>query len=353
MRRDFSCADATAITVADAQGRPGTHAAMQMRHGSEAEPEWRCNAALLWEESAAVCGWKRWSDRRREPRTLTSPLLDRHYTIEVLLSDTVVDCHMRGADAFTRGGLFGAAQVTPPGERVRCRFERPMESVILYVPTATMCETLNRCQAHMPAGFTLEDPRFRADPILGRFVGALSEAVSLQDPSTTLFIEHACRTVIAYLVRAQLQAARTAGRPVGLQAWRLRKAMDFIGANATEAISLQAMADHVGLSRMHFAAQFLLATGMTPHTYLTEARLEIAKRLLSEGRLALAAVAVQTGFHSQAHFTNVFRKSTGTTPGRWRAQAMDAEIPRLQTVRALTLTSNGSTSNALPPNSAR
>lgn len=255
---------------------------------------------------------------------LTSPLLERYYTIEILLSDTMVDCYRAGDGAFTRGGHFGAAQVTSPGERVRCRVERPMESVILYVPTATMRDTLHCCGQHVPDGFALEDPGFRADPILGRFVGALAEAASLQDPSTALFIDHACRTVVAYLVRAQLQSTHTRGRPSGLQAWRLRKALDFINANATEAISLQAMADHVGLSRMHFAAQFLLATGMTPHTYLTEARLEIAKRLLSEGQLALAAIAVDTGFHSQAHFTNVFRKATGTTPGRWRTRAMDA-----------------------------
>ncbi|WP_262389812.1 helix-turn-helix domain-containing protein [Cupriavidus campinensis] len=341
MRRDFSCADATTMTAADAQAKPCTHAAAQTWLEGDAESEWRDNSRLLREESAAACAWGRWSDRRREPRMLTSPLLDRHYTIEILLSDTVVDCHTGGAAVFTRGGQFGAAQVTPPGERVRCRFERPMESVILYIPTATMHETLHRCGRYIPAGFTLEDPRFRADPILGRFVGALSQAASPPDPSTTLFIEHACRTVIAYLVRAQLQSARAPDRPVGLQAWRLRKVMDFIGANATERITLQAMADHVGLSRMHFAAQFLLATGMTPHTYLTEARLGIAKRLLSEGQLALAAIAVQAGFHSQAHFTNVFRKSTGTTPGRWRAEAMDAAIDRgRQTLRALPFASD-------------
>lgn len=320
MRRDLSCADTIAATDADA----------------EIESEWRGGSHLLRDGSVATCAWGRWSDRRREPRTLTSPLLDGHYTIEILLSDTVVDYHMGSTAAFTRGGHFGAAQVTPPGVRVRCRFERPMESVLLYVPVATMRDTLHRCGQHVPGGFTLEDPRFRADPILGRFVGALAEAASLQDPSTATFIDHACRTVIAYLVRAQLQSARAVERPVGLQAWRLRKVMDFIGANATEPISLQAMAEHVGLSRMHFAAQFLLATGMTPHTYLTEARLEIARRLLSEGQLGLAAIAVQAGFHSQAHFTTVFRKSTGTTPGRWRTQAMDAAIDGgRQTLRAL------------------
>lgn len=322
MKRDPSCADAIAMSVAHAQATPCTQAAAQPGPERDAEPEWRGHSLVLRDGAAAACAWGRWSDRRRQPRMLTSPVLERHYTIEILLSDTVVDYHMGGAAVFTRGGQFGAAQVTPPGTRVKGRFERPMESVLLYVATATMQETLHRCGQHIPAGFRLEDPGFRADPVLGRFVSALSEAARQQDPSTALFIDHACRTVIAYLVRAQLQAASAAERPAGLQPWRLRKVMDFIGANASGAISLQAMADHAGLSRMHFAAQFLLATGMTPHTYLTEARLEIARRLLTEGQLALAAIAVQTGFHSQAHFTNVFRKSTGTTPGRWRAQAM-------------------------------
>lgn len=62
--------------------------------------------------------------------------------------------------------------------------------------------------------------------------------------------------------------------------------------------------------------------GRIAHTYPTEAWLEIAKQLLSKGQPALAAIAVHTSFHSQPHFTHVFRKSTGTTPERWRARVM-------------------------------
>lgn len=250
-----------------------------------------------------------------------SPSLEHVYTIEIFLSKTLVDCTKNGIALCTRAGQFGAAQITAPGEQIRCRFERPMKSVHLFVPAATMSEAIRRCQLAAAEEVSLQDPAFRSDPLLGRFVGALTTAASADGPVPPLFVESACQSVIAYLVRAQRQRERSPAQRAGLQSWRLHKVIAFIQANSRTTLSLQAMADEAGLSRMHFAAQFLLATGMTLHRYLTECRLGIAKQLLAEGSSSLAEVAPETGFHSQAHFTTVFRNFTGLTPGRWRYQA--------------------------------
>jgi transcriptional regulator GlxA family with amidase domain len=60
--------------------------------------------------------------------------------------------------------------------------------------------------------------------------------------------------------------------------------------------------------------------GVTPHQYLAAQRIERAKQLLRSTSLTPSEVALSTGFADQSHFTKVFRRIAGTTPGRFRAE---------------------------------
>jgi len=62
---------------------------------------------------------------------------------------------------------------------------------------------------------------------------------------------------------------------------------------------------------------FRKATGLPPHAYLRQLRVERARELLFR-RMPLAEVALAAGFADQAHFTRTFKQITGTTPGRYR-----------------------------------
>jgi len=72
---------------------------------------------------------------------------------------------------------------------------------------------------------------------------------------------------------------------------------------------------------MHFAAQFRSATGVSPHTYVLQRRVEAAKQLLLDTPLTIRHIACTVGFKSEAHFVNVFRRLVGDSPGRWRRSA--------------------------------
>ena len=110
----------------------------------------------------------------------------------------------------------------------------------------------------------------------------------------------------------------------GLIKWRLRNVLAYIEAHLEERITLGCLAGAAGLSRMHFAAQFRLATGLSPHAYLTRRRIAQAQALLIETDLPLVEVALSVGFQTQAHFTTVFRQSVGWTPGQWRQWKRDS-----------------------------
>ncbi|MBY3040473.1 helix-turn-helix transcriptional regulator [Rhizobium leguminosarum] len=103
-----------------------------------------------------------------------------------------------------------------------------------------------------------------------------------------------------------------------LASWQLRRATEFIEENCLRNIRLEELAGLTGLSQSHFSHAFKASTGIAPHQWQTNARLDRAKRLLVESENALTAIAAETGFADQAHFTRVFRKHVGITPANWK-----------------------------------
>ncbi|NLS00559.1 helix-turn-helix transcriptional regulator [Rhizobium sp. P38BS-XIX] len=107
-------------------------------------------------------------------------------------------------------------------------------------------------------------------------------------------------------------------RRSGLATWQLRRAVDYIQENCARTIRLEELAELTGLSQSHFSHAFKASTGLPPHQWQTQARLERAKQLLLNSEMPLTSVAVETGFADQAHFTRVFRKNIGAAPASWK-----------------------------------
>lgn len=103
-----------------------------------------------------------------------------------------------------------------------------------------------------------------------------------------------------------------------LAGWQLRRATEFIEENCLRNIRLEELAALIGLSQSHFSHAFKASTGVAPHQWQVNARLQHAKGLILKGELSLTEIASETGFADQAHFTRVFRKNFGTTPAHWQ-----------------------------------
>jgi AraC family transcriptional regulator len=66
---------------------------------------------------------------------------------------------------------------------------------------------------------------------------------------------------------------------------------------------------------------FKRSTGLAPHQYLGDLRLERAKRLLADGRTPIIEIAFEIGYANPSQFSSFFRKRTGLSPTEFRRTA--------------------------------
>lgn len=101
----------------------------------------------------------------------------------------------------------------------------------------------------------------------------------------------------------------------GLSAVAKRRVLELIDAALDARLTVEMLSREVGLSAAHFARAFKETMGRAPHQYLLALRLERARRLLETTEASLSDIAQRAGFADQAHFTRLFKRAFGTTPG--------------------------------------
>jgi AraC family transcriptional regulator len=249
------------------------------------------------------------------------------------------DCHVLGValrpmDEFTlyadgklvQSGRLpqGSIRLNHPGLPMRGIFRGAYDELHLHVPNAIIAEQSDavRGQRRMSPAVSGEAA---VDPVIERLARSLIHADELGGAFGKSYAEGLGLAIIAQLFGGNSGAPSNGGpRVSALSKWRLKRAVDFMMENLAEPIGLADIASASGLSRMHFAAQFRVATGSRPHEYLLQRRIERAQELLLSSRLRLVEIALDVGFKSQAHFTTVFSRLVGETPNVWRQRNFGA-----------------------------
>ena len=157
------------------------------------------------------------------------------------------------------------------------------------------------------------------DPIVASLGPCLQPAIEQPEQVNTLFVDHVIMALHAHLAQRYggMRMRRTSCRG-GLASWQLRLARDAIDAHLNGGMSLAQIASDCGLSVSHFARAFTCSTGIPPHRWQMQRRVDRAKDLMRGTSTALVDVAAACGFSDQSHFIRVFSQVTGMTPGQWR-----------------------------------
>src|SRR2546426_7169256 len=118
----------------------------------------------------------------------------------------------------------------------------------------------------------------------------------------------------------------------GLPECRLRRVAQYVQDNLHRELRLAELSGLVHMSPCHFARLFKQSTGVSPHRFLVQRRIEQARALLAAHTLPIAEIARSVGFRTPSHFTTTFRRVTGITPSGYR-RGGEAEVKALS-VRA-------------------
>lgn len=108
---------------------------------------------------------------------------------------------------------------------------------------------------------------------------------------------------------------------------RLKRIEDIIEAELSTAISVSRLAIALDLSEGFLSRAFKAAIGKAPYEYIIDRRVARCRALLQSGHHDLTALALDTGFSSQAHMTSTFRRRLGLSPGQMREMIRSSPLP--------------------------
>jgi AraC family transcriptional regulator len=211
----------------------------------------------------------------------------------------------------------GVVIIIPEGSSSRWDIPKPVDVVQLYLPHATLQRVADEADTGTP--IELLERTAHPDPITSRLLLSAADVLEGSEALDRLF-----RQQLTDLLATRLLAAHS-GSPTtfqptlgGLSPTALRRAIERLRSDSDSDVSLAALASEVGLSRFHFCRAFKESTGLSPHAWLRQHRLEQAMTMLRDTDESVVSVAAALGYSSQTAFAAAFKKLTGETPSDWR-----------------------------------
>lgn len=250
-----------------------------------------------------------------------APYADRYSAVD----DHLIIVHRDGPVAVTRrlgknqtrrviapGGLF----ILPGGMDFGVELEGELNTLHIYLRKYIVEEVAREFGSGPPAEIV---PGLGSqDLFVEQLAMGVQEALSDEDAASSIYIDHLAYALAARLLRKHSSVAHSVSLPQGGFTQRqLQRATDYMAANLGQSLTLADLARISGLSPSHFARRFKLTTGVAPHQYLMQMRVDCAKRLLRE-RMPISEIALECGFSHQEHMTRIFRRFVGMTPAIYR-----------------------------------
>ncbi|MBR0781983.1 helix-turn-helix domain-containing protein [Bradyrhizobium iriomotense] len=277
--------------------------------GAVQQQKWQDPARLVRRTNEHISISRR-LDLRSTARSEESVTPPDQYFIGVALRPIRLKLTRERQSVFDGTMRAGAAYVQAPSSHLSAQLHAPCDFLHLRV-----CSVEFRAWRSLarPSSASEDEVVLLYDPFAAQLARIL---IGRGDAAEEGFVRCVGQALAMHLARVEVPRSRVGALP----RWRLRRVEDYVKAHFERHINLIDLASAAGLSRMHFAAQFRVATGYRPCEYVLHHRIERAKSLLSGSEMPLVEVALAAGFCTQAHFSTVFKRMVGETPARWRSE---------------------------------
>jgi AraC family transcriptional regulator len=211
----------------------------------------------------------------------------------------------------------GSLALVPAGMCPMMRAETEFDLVVCAMDSALVSsldsELERRPEGELRLQANLKDPA--TQQLMTLLIADANEGYTAEKLYTES-LTHALAVRMLFLGRSTGPQTNNRGT-YGLPGHVLRRIIERMRCFSCD-LSLQALANESGYSRVHFIRMFRAATGYSPHNYLLSLRLERARELLRNPSLSLIDIALDCGFSSHSHMSRLFHKSVGVTPSAYR-----------------------------------
>ena len=192
---------------------------------------------------------------------------------------------------------------------------RPRSWRMLYLEPAAMAAARDDVLDGATEVPSFAAPVFADQRLRRAFDTAFDSATRHDDDSEEMVTEAAILRLVA-LLSVNLSSK---GRKSSNSTVSIRRTRDRIDADPAAPLTLANLAAETGTSRFQLLRAFARELRLTPHAYIVQQRLALARRLIRAGS-ALVDAASAAGFSDQSHLTRVFARQFGVTPARYRTR---------------------------------
>ena len=237
------------------------------------------------------------------------------YTICILLSACQTERRLDGGPLHQNSVASGEIIVYPASSEHWIRWQENAEFLLLFLDPALVAQTADQLTSHSSIEL-IESKKGVSDSLIQQIGLALKAEIDEgMVASSSLYAESLANALSAHLLRHYTVWKPTLEDVAGTHsASTLRHVIEYIHDTLDHHLTLAELAFVADLSTYHFARTFKHVTGVAPHQYILNARVERAKSLLLQGKLSIAEIANKVGFFDQSHFTRYFKRLVGVTP---------------------------------------
>ena len=139
----------------------------------------------------------------------------------------------------------------------------------------------------------------------------------------TLRIRSLVLSLMLLLCRSHSREAPEAKRPERSLAY-VKGAIDYVRANYDKDVSLDDVADFVGVNKCYLSREFHKYTGYSFVSYINMTRCKMARQLLFDEKLSVLEVGYRCGFENPSYFAKSFKKYIGMLPSEYRNKTCKA-----------------------------
>ena len=211
-----------------------------------------------------------------------------------------------------RGGLF----FLPAGQECNVILHEALESTHVYLRSDLFVD--EEKASSLIGG--LAPMLGEQDAVLEHLAAAVGDTIIGGLPASSLFVDPIAQAMANRFITINFhKSSPEAGKRLNqLSVRQMQRIREYVEANLDTDIRLDRLAELCGRSTEYFVRLFKATNGISPYQYVLNVRVERARTLLGDETRSIADIALACGFSHQEHFTRMFRRFTGVTPGRYR-----------------------------------